>query len=1211
MPQTHKISKEDIVQMEKKWTPAQSLAIDTRDKTLLVCAAAGSGKTAALTERIIRSLTDKDSPADIRDMLVVTFTRAAAEELRQRIYSALSDSLSKDPENKHLCEQIINISNARICTIDSFYLDVVRADFDKLDISPSFRTADSAELDVLAKSVMEDTVDDFYEKLGDEFSNLAECFVSVRNSAALSDIFLDLYSSLESIPEGVEFIKEAADKMSLESEGDFFGSSYGKTAVQKILRVASYHLSIYEEVCEKIIADELIAPAYLSTFAYEKDFLSKLVSLAEKENYASAYAHIRSYTSNRLTAPKKGYDKESAELFKSARDEFKGDIIGLSKSFFGISPENISSATKKTAYILDLVYRLLSEFEARFNAEKKQKNVCSFSDIRRYAMKLLVNSDGTPTETAIEYSEKFSQIYIDEYQDVDRVQDMIFRSIAKPTARFMVGDIKQSIYSFRGAEPQVFAAYRKEFPSANTEDSSLPENDSLSIFMSNNFRCDKNVIDFTNAVCSYVFSECADSMGYTAEDDLVFSKITENRACPELPVEVTVIVPSEDDAEESDNTEEELGSKEAEARFIASKICELLRDGKKADGSPIKKNDIAVLFRTNAMGAYVKKALSEANIACSDNTDDRYFENPDVLLTLCLLNVIDNPQRDIYLAGLLRSPFFDFTLDELIEIRHSYSYSYSMYDALCEYGEAKDGDLAKKCRDFNERLSSYRDAAASLTVDKLLRYLYDSDIFASSGLVYNDTSDNLQRLYEYARSFEGSSFKGLYNFIVYINKIIEEKTKLSSPPASSSEGQVTLMNIHQSKGLEFPVCFVCNTCASFDSKENRESLVFNASCGIAMKISDGSGYARVNTPMREAVLCTMNVKQAEEEMRILYVALTRARERLFVTGATRSRAEKLIQKAERSKRYKSKYTVLSAHSYMDWVLSALYGTDTEFCRIEFLEKNKITPSYFNEGKDLTSQADTAEISVHDEDTKQLLRERFSFVYPYEEATRLPAKISVSELVEGTQSTADNEDTLHLFREAHEYSAPSILISSAREEKHSAAKRGTATHLFLQFCNFENAEKQGVENELCRLIDKKFIPKDSEALVYKNELEAFFSSDFYRMIRSAKSIVREQRFNILTDASVLNTDSAVDEVISVQGVIDLVFEDCDGNITLCDYKTDRLTPAELLDDALLTKKMTERHAKQLSFYKTAAEKLFGKECNDIYVYSTHAARAVKI
>ena len=346
-------------------------------------------------------------------------------------------------------------------------------------------------------------------------------------------------------------------------------------------------------------------------------------------------------------------------------------------------------------------------------------------------------------------------------------------------------------------------------------------------------------------------------------------------------------------------------------------------------------------------------------------------------------------------------------------------------------------------------------------------------------------------------------------------------------------------------------------------------------------------------------------------MRILYVALTRARERLFVTGATRSRAEKLIQKAERSKRYKSKYTVLSAHSYMDWVLSALYGTDTEFCRIEFLEKNKITPSYFNEGKDLTSQADTAEISVHDEDTKQLLRERFSFVYPYEEATRLPAKISVSELVEGTQSTADNEDTLHLFREAHEYSAPSILISSAREEKHSAAKRGTATHLFLQFCNFENAEKQGVENELCRLIDKKFIPKDSEALVYKNELEAFFSSDFYRMIRSAKSIVREQRFNILTDASVLNTDSAVDEVISVQGVIDLVFEDCDGNITLCDYKTDRLTPAELLDDALLTKKMTERHAKQLSFYKTAAEKLFGKECNDIYVYSTHAARAVKI
>ena len=1199
--------------MEKKWTDAQSLAIDTRDKTLLVCAAAGSGKTAALTERIIRSLTDKDSPADIRDMLVVTFTRAAAEELRQRIYSALSDSLSKDPYNKHLCEQIINISSAKICTIDSFYLDVVRTDFDKLDISPSLRTADSAELDILAKSVMEDTVDDFYEKRGDDFSSIAECFVNVRNSAALSDIFLDLYSSIESIPEGVDFIKEASEKMTRESDGDFFRSSYGKIAAQKILDVANYHLRIYDEVCEDIISDEIIADAYLSTFAYEKNFLSKLISLTEKKNYAETYAHIRSYTADRLNAPKKGYDKESAERFKCARNEFKADVLGMSKSFFGISPDNISTAMKKTASVLRSVYDLLSDFEARFAAEKRQKNICSFSDIRRYAMKLLVNPDGTPTETAIEYSEKFSQIYIDEYQDVDRVQDMIFRSIAKPTSRFMVGDIKQSIYSFRGAEPEVFAAYRKQFPSASAKDGNLPEDDALSIFMSNNFRCDSTVIDFTNAVCSYVFSECAESMGYTREDDLVFSKVIEDRACPETPVEVTVIVPSEEDSEPSDENEAEIGAREAEARFIASKICELLREGKKADGSPIKKNDIAVLFRKNAMGAYVKKALEEANIDCSDNTDERYFENPDVLLTLCLLNVIDNPQRDIYLAGLLRSPFFDFSLDELIEIRRAYDGSYSMYDALSEYGETKDSALAKKCQDFNKILSSYRSAAASLTVDKLLRFLYDSDIFASSGLVYNDTSDNLQRLYEYARSFEGSSFKGLYNFIVYVNRIIEEKTKLSQGSASSAEGQVTLMNIHQSKGLEFPVCFVCNTCGSFESKENRESLVFDASCGIAMKLSDGSGYARVNTPMREAVLSVENVKQAEEEMRILYVALTRARERLFVTGASRSRADKLLQKAERARKYKCRHTVLSAHSYMDWILSALGGKDNAFCKIEFLEKNKIVPSCFSEDENADSQKVNAQTAISDEDTRKILEERFSYVYPYEEATRLPAKISVSELVEGQSETTENEDALYIFREPREYCAPSILTDSAETKKPSAAKRGTATHLFLQFCNFENAEKHGVDEELNRLIEKKFIPKDSEELVYKNELEAFFRSDFYRSIRSSRKIIREQRFNILTDASVLNTDGTetADEVISVQGVIDLILEDGDGNVALCDYKTDRLTADELSDDALLVAKMTERHAKQLSFYKTAAEQLFGKPCKNIYVYSTHAARAVKL
>lgn len=1198
--------------MEKKWTRAQSLAIDTEDKTLLVCAAAGSGKTAALTERIIRSLTKNESPADIRDMLVVTFTRAAAEELRQRIYSALSDSLSKDPQNTHLCEQLINISSARICTIDSFYLDVVRTDFDKLNISPSFRTADTAELDVLAKSIMEDTVDDFYEKHGEEFAAIAECFVNVRNSAALSDIFLDLYSSMESIPEGVDFIKSSAEKMMRQSDGEFFESSYGKIASQKILEVAKYHLGIYGEVCADIIDDGLISDAYLSTFAYEKDFLSKLISLTEKQSYSETYSHVRSYTANRLGSPKKGYDKESADRYKNARNEFKEDLSRLSKSFFGVSPENISSVAKKTASVLTSIYGLLSDFESRFNAEKRQKNVCSFSDIKRYAMKLLVNPDGTPTETAKEYSEKFSQIYIDEYQDVDRVQDMIFRSISKPTARFMVGDIKQSIYGFRGAEPDVFASYRKQFPSANTSDknSELPEDDTVSIFMSNNFRCDSTVIDFTNAVCSYVFSECAESMGYTHEDDLVFSKVIEKRVSPEAPVEVTVIIPPEADSDDVDK--EEIDLKEAEARFIASRICDLLKNGRKADGSPINKSDIAVLFRKNATGEHIKKALLEANIACSDNTDERYFENPDVLLVLCLLNVIDNPQRDIYLAGLLRSPFFDFSLDELIEIRRASDISYSMYDALCEYAKNPDIALAKKCRDFNDLLSSYRDAAASLTVDKLLRYLYDSDIFAASGLVYNDSSDNLQRLYEYARSFEGSSFKGLYSFLVYINSVIEEKTKLSQNSVSVTEGQVTLMNIHQSKGLEFPVCFLCNTCASFESRENRESLVFDASGGIAMKISDGSGYARINTPMREAVLCTVNSKQTEEEMRLLYVALTRARERLFVTGSSRSRADTLIQKAERSRKYKCRHAVCSAHSYMDWILSALYGKDNEFCKIGFLEKNGIEASFFEDKiPALQEKSDVA--SMSDENIRSILKERFSFVYPYEEATRIPAKISVSELADKRSEQEEKTDALYVFCEPREHSAPSILTDSAETKKPNAAKRGTATHLFLQFCDFENAEDRGVEDELSRLIEKKFIPKDSRELVYKNELEAFFDSDFYKSVKSSTNVIREQRFNILTDASILNADSlqTADEVISVQGVIDLIFEDGDGNVNLCDYKTDRLTTAELLDDTLLTEKMKERHAKQLSFYKIAAERLFGKPCKNVYVYSTHAARAVKL
>ena len=1192
--------------MPKNWTDAQRAAINCRDKSLLVCAAAGSGKTATLTERIISSLTDKDNPIDIDRMLIVTFTRAAAAELRQRISAALSDALSSDPSNKRLSEQLIKMSSANICTIDSFYLDIVRTNFDKLGISPSFRTADGEELGILAKSLMEDTIDDFYEAHGDAFSEIAECFVSIRGGANLSNIFLDLFYKTESLPEGVDFLKLSAEKIAKDAEKDFLHGKIGSLICAQILRKLEYYKNAFEQFCAA--SDELAAT---SSAIYDVQFIDKLIELISLKSYEKCYNHVKSFAPIRLPVLSKlGISGQEAENYKKVRNSFKDDIGSISEKIFGLPPERINNAIISTANITNSLYELISDFEERFNNEKMQKNVMSFSDIRRYAMKLLVNRDGSPTKTAIEYSERFSQIYIDEYQDVDRVQDDIFRSIAAPSSRFMVGDIKQSIYSFRGAEPSVFASYRKAFPDINGEEAkNSPE---ASVFMSNNFRCDSTVISFANAVCSYVFSECRESMGYTSDDDLIHSKIVENRVCDEAAAELAVIVPDPLSGEEDEYDElVEANNHELEAKYIAKKIRELLKSGLKADGTKIMPHDIAVLSRTKSMCAYVRKALDEIGIDCSNDTDENYFENPDVLLVLCLLNVIDNPQRDIYLAGLLRSPFFNFSLDELIRIRKSADASHSLYDALCLF-EENDEPLAEKCKAFNKRLYEFRDISASLSVDKLLRYLYASDLFAASGLVNSDDTNNLLRLYEYARKFESASFKGLYNFIVYINRLIEEKTKLSSGAGMTNEGKVTLMTIHQSKGLEFPVCFVCNTAAPFNVQETRESLVCDSDFGIAMKISDTSGFARINTPMREALIENVKNKQTEEEMRILYVALTRARERLFVTAATSSREEALVAKAQINRAFKCKHTVSSARCYLDWILSAIDPDENhDFCKVSFIERNTLITDEGIEDEENKNVVNTERKNY----AKKILGERFSFVYPYKEATKLPAKISVSALL------AEDSDSVRMFdaTEAQEYSIPSILTSRneyKQNKKPSAAIRGTATHLFLQFCDFENAKKNGVRAELCRLIEKKFIPRESEELVFLEELEAFFSSSLFDKIHSAKRVIREQRFNILLPPEVLDSsysfiEQTKGEFLAVQGVIDLILEDENGDILVFDYKTDRLSLGERENDTLLQKKMTERHQKQLCYYSEAVLRLFGKSCKAVSVYSTHAAKAIEI
>ncbi len=1189
--------------MARIWTPAQSAAINTRGVDLLVSAAAGSGKTATLTERIIRSLTDRESPADISKMLIVTFTRASAADLRQKIFSAISDALADDPSNRALSEQLVKLGGAKICTIDSFYLDLIRENFSALGLSPDFRIADTAEIQLLSKELMSETVDSFYNKDTDSFSRFTECFVSIKGASKLTDILLDLHSHVSSYPEGIKFLKNSAERCMADADCDFFESRFGYVLLAEIKDKIKYYTTVLEDALDTISSDEDVSKAYLSSFAYDLTFCRDMLDILDKKSYSSARAHMLGYSPIKLGRLAAELATDDIKSFKDKRTAITKDIRALAARSFGLTAENISSAMRDTGAMTLTLYEVLCEFEKRLSDEKLRRSIFDFNDIRRYALKLLVTEDGVPTEYARALSLEFTDIYIDEYQDVDRVQDMIFRAISNGSNRFMVGDIKQSIYGFRGAEPGVFAAYRAAFPTLDVTNGDAECG--RSIFMSNNFRCDENVIAFTNRVCSYLFGICSESIGYTSADDLVFSKpdISEEYISPK--VALSIITPPE--LEDSDYVNDAENNRYSEAKYIASEISRLLGEGTLANGKRVTPSDIAVLFRSKNMLPHLRRAFDEFGIEYSGDEDSEYFENPDVLLILSVLNIIDNPHRDIYLAGTLNSPLFACSMDELITLRGYRDRSCSLYEAIEAYAQEKDDLLADKMRSFISVVDDLRALSLTLPVDKLIRRIYSSEIFTKSPLT---VTDNLRALYEYARKFESGAFKGLYNFIEYINRIISEGTKIDTGSKASAPDAVSLMTIHHSKGLEFPVCFLCGTSGEFNRSDFKDSLIFHSDIGAAMKLSDSTGFARINTPMREAVASRIASDQIEEEMRVLYVALTRARERLYVTASTSKTSEKLLDMAKEKSTYPSKYPLMKCHSMMEWILTAISGEDvSDICDIRFICADTIsTPS-----KIIRNIPTTEDDPTPDTELERQLSEKFPFEYPHSNLSRIPAKISVSKL--SPDILDENSAIPDLFKSERTNAVPPILLGEYRG-KPSSAERGTATHLFLQFCDMRRAADRGVGEEMARLIEAGFLPEDTNEIAFTDELERFFSSELYAKIKDAKEIVREQRFNILLPASMFSKDlefaaEAKDEPMAVQGVIDLIVIDRDGALRLYDYKTDRLTSAELKDDVLLARKMSSLHSQQMFYYKLAVERLFGRPCDTAQIYSTQAAKTVDI
>ncbi len=1172
---------------EKKFTSEQLKAINTKGKTLLVSAAAGSGKTATLIERIIRSLLDEKNPEDISEILIVTFTNAAVAEIKSRISKALKSALESSPENETLSRQLMLLPTAKICTIDSFCNEILRRNADKVGIAPNYRIAETAESEILSRSILSALINNIYEDSlqrvasAEEFSHLADALTASKHNSELEEVFLKLYEKSKSNPEGVLIFNRLKELYENEAPEDNRYTNYALSALQGTSE--HYYASILK------ILPELSESVYFETASSDIALMQNLIF---QDTYSDAKKALSSLSYARLPSSK-GARSEVEDDFKYLRADMKEKIQQISENFFSYSPSEWSSLYKELSSTLSVLYRFLAEFDRIYTEEKKKRAMLEYSDIERYTY-LVLYENGSPSDIARSIRAEFSSVYIDEYQDVNALQNKIFEAVSTEKNRFMVGDIKQSIYAFRSADPDIFAQMKNSFPRlCDAENSST-----ASIFMSQNFRSDRGIIDFANMVFDELFPLCAESIGYQDEDSLIPSKLYENAEPKYRKPEITLI-----SSERNGIGEEYKRKKDFECELVAKRIAQLLSEGQLNDGSAIKPSDIAVIMRggKSRMADYAR-ALESYGIPSEESDSKDFFLSSTILLALSLLCAIDNPQKDIYLAAIMLSPIFSFTPDELYLIREK-SQS-SLYESLKKYTE-EHPDF-KKGKQLLERLERYRTLSEGMNIDTFLIRLYN-DTGLLSLAEKSGGKENLLLLQSYAKKFSSSKLTGLYNFIKFINNIISSNTRFDTKRERSGADAVSIMSVHASKGLEYPIVFYVDTDSSLGGKDSRDRIAFSEKFGLSLRLRSPSGLALVNNPVHNIILDFNAKKSFEEELRIMYVALTRPKERLYIYAAIPDNDEEFFKKADSKRKFLSKNSMYSLTSAIDIILASGAGAD-----IGIIKTPPISEGVSNLTTKKESAAPDFEMISKDE-----LSTRLSFSYPHQILTTLPEKMSISKLYPELLDEVGEAVSLKLEKEETPVKKrgilPEFITGKASDE---SAKKGIATHSFMQFFSLDELSKNGAEEELERLVEKGFLSKDDAARVRLKEIENFKYSKLFNDIQLAKSLYREFRFTTLLPARYFTDDkekkaALKDTDILVQGVIDCLYEDADGEFHLVDYKTDRLSKAELADRALADEVLREKHKLQLSYYSLAVKNIFGKEPKDIKIYSTVLSDTVDV
>ena len=1145
-------------------TASQKLAIEDRGGELLVSAAAGSGKTRVLTERLMSWMTQGERPASVEDFLVITFSTAAAAELRGRISEELERRRAEEPGSKRLRREAALVRRAPIETIHGFCAAVLREYASRAGLDPDFAIADEDRAAELRRLALETALESAYAAGEPEFLALADSVGAGRDDRRLAELVLRLHDKLQAQARPEDWAREQAELFSAPAE-DAGETPWGRELLDGAAEELDYWASELESLAGELEGHEKLGKAYSGSFAGTAQSL-RSASARAREGWDSLRAALPVDFPRLGSVRGGGEDPELAAAAKARREACKKAAKRLERDFSQSSAELLRDM-RAAAPAMRALLRLVMDFDAEYTRRKRRRSLLDFSDLEHLAARLLTEPDGSPTETARELSRRYREVMVDEYQDVSAVQDLIIRAVSDGGRRlFMVGDVKQSIYRFRLADPTIFLEKYEKYA-----DAPQPEGVPRRVFLRESFRSRPEVVDAVNAVFGCLMSKGLGELDYDERAAL--------RAGLEhpgvVPVPELVLVPAPG-AEEGEERPDKTAVEAAQAARMMRRLVEggaRVMDG--GSPRPLGYGDIAVLLRSvNVSGPAWRRALSREGVPVEAGSSGGFFESAEVSVMLSLLALIDNPRQDVALVSVLSSALFGFSADELTRIRLLRPEG-DLYAALrsCAGEDAK-------VRDFLERLDGLRDLARDAELAELLREVCGRlDCFAVCAAMPEGEARRarLQRLFELARDFEKSGWRGLHRFLDWTASMRSRGEEPAFPEEGGS-GAVRIMSIHRSKGLEFPVVFIGGTARSFNLADTRESVLMHPQLGLGPKLTDAARGIEYPTLARRAVARRLERELLSEELRLLYVAMTRARERLFITCALpdpEARIEKLAPGA--SARMPAQ-ALLAMRCAADWLISAALGTGCRALNLSIAAPDGELDRV--EVKNTRPQAAEPETGPEEESPAVPdLAARLDWIYPHRGAERLPSKLTATELK--SLDGPDEEAAPLLPRTARRFRKPELEGAGRRLD---AAERGTAAHLALRYLDLGRIGSAAeARAELDRLAAEGRLSPLEAGAVDAAALARFAASEIGRKIASSPRVLREFPFALLCGAERFFAGAEGEELL-LQGVVDCCIVEDDG-LTIVDYKTDAVSAAAAPERAL-------RYAPQLEAYAWAMSRVTG-------------------